>query len=168
MRRLEGRIKFLKKGGDLVTRLFLPLVLLLFLPVTPCTAEVVVAGNTYSYTRSPDFLSDVSPDYKIKRNPLALTKVTANKHRRAFMFVFLMNKDSNKEQYRQTAGYSHRQMHVLWTGSKKIVQPAAIENEYPVDFSIANYDEGFASREWNLVLPNKKPREVTVSFMWSF
>jgi hypothetical protein len=43
-----------------------------------------------------------------------------------------------------------------------------IEKEYPIDISVANYKDGYAPREWNIVMPSKKPKEVIVSLLWSF
>ena len=119
--------------------------------------------NTSGNNKYASFLSVVSPEYKINRNFLSLTKVSVNRRKQSFMFVFFMNKDkvnSNKDT-------SHTRMHVL--GPKRIMpEQRVIDDQYPVDVSVAKYDDGYASREWNLVLPNKKPREVTVSLMWSF
>ena len=115
------------------------------------------------------FLSQSSPDYQIKDNLIFLTKVPINRDKESLMFVFLMNRpkvDPNKA----IEPVSNRaKMHLLWTGSKRyMIQKKVIKDEYPMDVSIANYEDGFASGEWNFILPNKKPREVKVSLVWSF
>lgn len=119
------------------------------------------AKNKYNDAESTGLMSQISPDYKTNRNFLSLTKVPYHKSRRAFTFVFLLNKENRNK--------SHTHMHVLWTGSKKILrEQKVVDNQYPIDFSIANFDEGYSARQWNLILPNKKPREVVVSVLWNF
>ena len=123
-------------------------------------------GNKYA-----GFLSAVSPEYTVKKGFLSLTKVSVDRNRRALMFVFLMNQDKvDSGKLKGQVSDNHRtRVHVLWPGSKKIkLEQRLIEHEYPVDVSIANYEDGYAAGEWNLVLPTKKPREVKVSLLWSF
>jgi hypothetical protein len=109
------------------------------------------------------FLSDVSPEYIVDRNWLGLTKIVGDRNKRSIMVVFCMNKKKKETQPQRP------RIHILWTGSKKrMTDQMLIEREYPVDVSIANYRDGYAPREWNIVLPNKKPREVRVSLLWSF
>ncbi len=128
-------------------------------------SESAIIGPTPN-SKYAAFLSQVSPEYKVKRNFLSLTKISTDKHRRAFVFVFLMN---NKETARNNKDKERTRMHVMWTGSKKVMkEQKIIKNEYPIDFSIANYEDGYAPGEWNFILPNKKPREVRVSLMWAF
>ncbi len=132
-------------------------------------------GNKHVHRRYDGFLSSVSPDYKINRNFLSLTKVPNVNHKQAIMFVFLMN-NNRYERKRSSSDINtilkdnpRTRMHVLWPGSKKInLEQKIIADEYPVDISIANKEDGYAQGEWNLVLPNKKPREVRVSLLWSF
>lgn len=152
----------------MMNRSALVLVLLVFLP-TLCMAEMMVlTGTQYAPGRSTDFLSEISPNYRFN-NSLPLTKVRNNPRKQSFMFVFLMNKDKAKRLHRKTKDNPRSHMHLLWTGSKKLMpEQKVIENRYPVDVSIANYDDGYAAGEWNLVLPNKKPREVGISLMWTF
>ncbi|MBL8013817.1 MAG: hypothetical protein JNN05_08225 [Candidatus Omnitrophica bacterium] len=59
-------------------------------------------------------------------------------------------------------------MHVLWTGSRRLMKEQKVQQQYPIDFSIANFDDGYSPGQWNLILPDKKPREVVVSFLWNF
>ena len=60
-------------------------------------------------------------------------------------------------------------MHILWSGPNKMMpQQKEIKNEYPVDVSIANDDDGYAPGELNLLLPKKRPNGVTASLMWTF
>lgn len=123
--------------------------------------DLNTTGNKYA-----GFLSAVSPDYKINKNFLKLTKVPDIRRRQSIMFVFFMNKNKIDPTLKDN---SHTRMHVMWPGSKKLpLEQKAIDDEYPVDVSIANYEDGYASEGCNLVLPNKKPREVAVSLLWSF
>ncbi len=85
------------------------------------------------------------------------------------MFVFLMNNKAEENKPQEDSEHIRNRMHVLWTGSKKIVkEQKLIKDEYPVDVSIANYDDGYDANACNVVLPNRKPRGVSVSFVWSF
>ena len=108
-----------------------------------------------------------------------MTKVPYNKSRRAFNFVFLLNKENIKPDRSHDiydgrdaaslkSGKGHTHMHVMWTGSKKLMPDQKVEQQYPIDFSLANYDDGYSARQWNLILPSKKPREVVVSFLLNF
>lgn len=120
--------------------------------------------------------AEVSPDYEVPRNFLSLAKVPYSKDKEAVSFVFLMNEDTmaQEEQVHSEEGgtlkNSHRQsMHVVWTWTKRfMVEQKRIANQYPVDVSIANDEDGYAPRQWNLVLPEKKPREAVISLLWAF
>lgn len=117
------------------------------------------------------FLKAISPEYQLDKNILSLQKVSINRRKQSIMFVFLMNqvKESETNLQQQISGKPHKRMHVMWPGSKFLKQQQrVIDDEYPVDISIANYEDGYAAREWNFVLPNKKPKEVAVALMWSF
>ena len=130
---------------------------------TPLNA--LSADNRHSYRSSAGLISAISPDYTVKRGFLSLSKVSYTRHKEAIMFVFLMNKD--KADITTAKDNPRARMHIL--GSKKIFpEQRLIENEYPVDVSIARYDDGYAPEEWNLILPSKKPREVKVALLWSF
>ncbi len=121
-------------------------------------------------------MAQLTPDCAPNRNMLSLQKVPFNKNKRAIMFVFLMNKpkvDLRKAKVLPGEDVSEdkrKYMHVMWTGSRKIVRDQALfqDGYYPADVSIAHYDDGFAAGEWNMVLPRKKPREVDISLLWSF
>lgn len=148
--------------------------------------DMLSGRTTQVHPAQVDMMSSVSPDYVINRNFLDLTKISKSRRKQSVMFVFLMNgkKDNTEEQQgigrllpKQTLfhydamdkNHQRNRLHVMWTGPKKILKDQkVIENEYPVDLSIARYDDGYAPGEWNMVLPNKKPREVAVSLMWSF
>ncbi len=117
------------------------------------------------------FLSEVSPEYTIDSGFLYLTKVPYNRSKRSIMFVMLMNGDKHGLQQTKDLDSLHSgpRVHVLWPGSKKIkLQQKLIKDEYPLDISVANYEDGYAAGEWNMVLPYKKPREVKVSLLWVF
>lgn len=137
------------------------------------------ARNKYDQAKPSGLLSEVSPDYAVNRNFLSLAKVPKDRRRQAIMFVFMMNKDKDKAKAenekdqdpfgRLVAAAPRARMHILWTGPKKMVpDQKVIENRYPMDVSIAKYEDGYAPGEWNMVMPSKKPREVRVSFLWSF
>lgn len=144
-----------------MNRLLLVSLLWMLLPTLIAHAETLAAPNRYSSPRYGGFLSEVSPDYHIKPR-LDLTKVPSEQRKKAFTFVFLMNKKKPVEADR-------KHMHVLWTGSKKIMKDQKeFDDKYPVDVSMAQFDDGYAPGEWNVVLPDNKPREVAVAFMWAF
>ena len=117
------------------------------------------------------FLSAVSPDYgyRVNRNFLSLARVPISRRKRSIMFVFLMNDPNRRPTDAPSAKNERTRMHVLWPGTKRMrMEQQMIRNEYPVDVSVANYEDGYAPGEWNVVLPNKKPREIAVSALWSF
>ncbi len=123
----------------------------------------------YASPASRDLLSQVSPEYTVKKSVRVLSKVSSDKRKRAIMFVFLMDKKEkvNPNQAMESNEKPRSGMHVL--GSKKLVpEQKIVDDELPIDFSIAKYEDGYAAEEWNLVLPNKKPRELIVSLLWSF
>ena len=121
--------------------------------------------NIPSHRKYDGFLSAVSPEYTINMNFLLLTKVSYTRDKEAFMFVFLMNKD----QFKAPVSRDNLRTRIHILGHKGIFpKQRLIENEYPVDVSIAKYDDGYAPEEWNLILPSKKPREVKVALLWSF
>jgi hypothetical protein len=134
--------------------------------------------DKYEHLRSSGLLSQESPDYKINKNFLSLTKVNAGRRKEALMFVFLMDKVKNEDQDAQNEEPKksifkklnpRNHMHVMWTGPKRMMKEQQfIENQYPIDFSVARYDEGYSNEELNVVLPSRKPREIAVSLLWSF
>lgn len=133
--------------------------------------KTISKNNLHTQRPYDGFLAAVSPGYTIRRGFLSLAKTSVNRNKQSLMFVFFMNsdkKDSSKTT-NQDSDNSRARVHVLWPGSKKMnLEQRVIKNEYPVDVSIANYEDGYAPQEWNLVLPTKKPRKVSVSLMWSF
>jgi hypothetical protein len=145
-----------------MSKLVVALMFCILVPVFPSYAQSLyltsapVSPQTYT-----DFVRDVTPEYKIK-NKVPLTKVSTTRRKDAFTFVFVMNKREKVEK-------SPSQMHVVWTGSKKIVSDQkVIEDKYPLDVSIDNYDDGFASGEPNMVLPSRRPKGIGVAFVWAF
>ncbi len=120
------------------------------------------------YKESLGLISRITPDYKINRNFLSLSKVSINRRKEALMFVFLMNKekvDPNKTTV--ISKDNRKRLHIL--GSKKMFPDQKVfDNEYPVNVSVSKYDDGLAPQEWNFILPNKKPREVRIALMWAF
>lgn len=129
-----------------------------------------LGSNDIEHQRAyEEFLSSVSPRYRVNKNFLSLTQVPTQRVKDAFTFIFLMNNPHYKYKNQPQEGYQRMRMHILWTGPKKMLtEQKFIKNEYPIDVSIADYKDGYAEGEWNLVLPSKKPREVKVSLMWSF
>lgn len=123
-------------------------------------------------------IDEISPESRINMNYLALSKVPYHQSHRAFTFVFLMKKEKSeashqndiyqmsKTAYDKANPPTH--MHVVWTGTRKLLKEQKVEQQYPINFSIANYDDGYSSGQWNLILPQKKPREVVVSLLWNF
>ncbi len=143
------------------------------------TVNPLSKTNQYAQSNSSGLISQISPDYKVNRNFLALTRVPYNKSRRAFTFVFLIKNNKSKlghakEVYDSSSKTFVKEnprakMHVLWTGSRKLMpEQKVVDYQTPIGFSIANYDDGYSPGQWNLILPNKKPREVTVSFLMNF
>jgi hypothetical protein len=124
-----------------------------------------------------DLLAHISPDCAYKYNVLGLTQVPFHRESKAISFVYLMNKrkiDPNQHKIlpgEDVAVIKDRgRMHILFTGSKKYPkEQMVVENyDYPMDVSVAKYNDGFAPSEWNMILPRKKPREIDVSLLWSF
>src|ERR1041384_8273571 len=102
-----------------MNRLCLPLLFWVFLPFAISDADMVAfdeeslpitGSQKHSYA---GFLSSVSPDYSVNRNILALTPVPYNRDSRAINFVFFMNKKKTE--------IVRPRMHIMWTGSKKII-----------------------------------------------
>lgn len=133
----------------------------------------------YTSLKHHDFMSQLTPDYRVNGNLLSLTKVPFQpRSRRAFTFVFLMNKEKTARDYAGSLydgpqsvlakGHAKTHMHVLFVGSRRLVSQQTVEQKYPIDFSVANSEDGYSARQWNLILPNKKPREVAVSLLWNF
>ena len=124
--------------------------------------------KSHVHSKTLGLIPLISPYHKVREGFLTLSKVRNNRNRQAIMFVFLMNKekvDPNKPTV--VKNNSRVRMHIL--GSSKIFkEQKIIENELPLDVSMAKYEDGYASDEWNLVLPNRKPKEVRVSLLWSF
>lgn len=116
-----------------------------------------------------DFLAYASLEERKPAKKIALVKVNNTRKKQAFMFVFLMNRQKPQEAPKEDLAKKRKHMHIMWTGSKKLMpKQKNIENKYPIDVSIDNYSDGFVPGEWNLALPDKKPREVSISFLWSF
>jgi hypothetical protein len=125
------------------------------------------SDKKYSRSKYGGFLSQVSPEYSLNNNFLSLVKVSTPRRKQAFMFVFFMNPKGHARTLKEKIA-KHTHMHILWTGPKQLVSEQKIVRDYPVNFSIANHKDGYSQGEWNLVLPSKKPKEVAVSFLWSF
>jgi hypothetical protein len=135
--------------------------------------------KNYTTIHASGILEQISPDYKYNRNFLSLTRVPFQKNRRAITFVFLIKKNKNdlnssddvyvKGKNGKVKENYPTQMHVLWTGSKKLMsEQKIVDNHAPVDFSVANFEDGYSPGQWNLILPNKKPREVVISVLMNF
>jgi hypothetical protein len=116
------------------------------------------------------FLSTVSPMHT-NRKLLGLSKVPFDREKKELSFVFFMNRDKVDSRRSKVLDQDEQRprMHVLWPGSKQMdMDQNLIKDKYPVDVSIANYEDGYAPGELNVVLPSKKFREVKVSWAWSF
>ncbi len=122
----------------------------------------------YIYPDRKGGLSVISSGDAVKKRVLQLTKISNHRRRQAFMFVFFMDKaKADTARAAVTQDDRRGRMHVL--GPKRVFpQQHVIEDQYPVDISVARYDDGYAPEELNLVVPNGKPREVAVSWLWSF
>ena len=111
-----------------------------------------------SYAR---FLSEVSPEFGINRNILGLTKVNYRQRTdRSITFVFLMSDQKDSKM--------NTQIHLMLPFKKYVQEQRVVQNQLPIDFSVANYGDGFASDQWNVMLPRKKPREIDACLLWSF
>ena len=115
-----------------------------------------------------DLVSRLSPDYVLKKGLLQLNKVAHDRNKRALMFVFLMDKQKvDPDRPAAVKEVARARIHVL--GPKRVFpEQQVIESGYPVDISVAKYNDGYMPQACNFVLPSKKPREVAVSWMWSF
>lgn len=138
----------------------------------------VSANSKYAFTKPAGLMAQLSPDSRINRNRLALARAPYQKNGRAINFVFMIKKakaesDSSPKLYdlgktSKIKGHPSP-MHVMWTGSKRFMpEQRIVDVDSPVDFSIANYDEGYSPGQWNFIVPTKKPRELTVSLLLSF
>jgi hypothetical protein len=142
----------------------------------PIYNPLTLANKTPAPVKSA-LMTELGPDHIFNKNRLSLTKTGYKKEKKAFTFVFFMNKGKTGPKTSeltfegQTTSKKNLRprMHIMWTASKKILkEQQLIEDQYPMDVSIANYDDGFASDEWNLILPRNKPREIIFSWMWNF
>jgi hypothetical protein len=142
--------------------------------VNPLTTK-----SKYTSVRSSSLMSQLSPDSRPNYNMLALSRAPYHKNGRSINFVFMLKKaktqsDRSPDIYNrgsagQVQGLPRAPMHVLWTGSKRLMpEQKVVDYQSPVDFSIANYDDGYAPGQWNFVMPTKKPREITVSMLLNF
>jgi hypothetical protein len=123
--------------------------------------------NQYIYPDPVSVASSVSSDYFMQKNPLQLSKVSNNRRKRALMFVFFMDKAQVDPDRAAVKDDLRGRVHVL--GPKRIFpEQQVIEDKYPLDISGAKYTDGYAAQEWNFVIPSGKPREIAVSWLWSF
>lgn len=113
-----------------------------------------------------------SPDYSFDYNPFSLKKLNPYERDEAFMLVFFVQKGESraKDLGLESSDESDRnRIHVLWTGPKQLVpKPKMYEDQYSWDVSIANDDDGYLSGNFNLKLPDKRPKEVAASFLLNF
>lgn len=135
--------------------------------------------NKYAVKRPGGLMAQLSPDSRVNRNMLALSRAPYHKNGRSLNFVFMLKKsktnaDRSPDIYdRGNAADEKRRprapMHVMWTGSKRLMpEQKVVDVNSPIDFSIANYDDGYSPGQWNFIMPTKKPREVTVSLLMNF
>jgi hypothetical protein len=111
----------------------------------------------------------VSPDYTQRQGLLTLTSSSKDRRKESINFVYHVNKDKRAKKSYQTKNQDRPYLHVMWTASDKLLpEQKVIKDEYLVDISVADFDEGYAENDWNLVLPSREPNEVAVSVMWSF
>ncbi len=148
---------------------------------TPTKADAVTMAlgqpsSDPNVNASTNLFLDSFPQYKFNRNILALRHAHTDIRKRSFMFIFFMDRpDSQQKKFytgdltTENQDQQRPRMHILWTGPNKMMaEQKIIKNEYPVDVSIANDDDGYAPGELNLLLPKKKPNGVTASLMWTF
>ena len=142
--------------------------------VNPLTTK-----NKYTSARSSNLMSQLSPDSRPNYNMLALSRAPYHKNGRSINFVFMLKKAKspsdrspdiyNRGSAREVPVLPRAPMHVLWTGSKRLMpEQKVVDYQSPIDFSIANYDDGYAPGQWNFIMPTKKPREVTISMLLNF
>jgi hypothetical protein len=141
----------------------------------PAPIYSMVSSRLTSEWRRPGLISQLSPDCDAKHNILGLRKVPFNKDKKAIMFVFFMDKKNDLRKAKVLPGENVARdergyMHIMWTGSKKIVREQAFiqDGYYPADVSIGHFDDGFEPGEWNMVLPRNKPRAIKLAWLWSF
>lgn len=139
----------------------------------------LAAKKKYVSVHSRSLMSQLSPDTRPNYNRLALSRAPYHKNGRSINFVFMLKKANtqadrspdiyNRGSAGQVKGQPRAPMHVMWTGSKRLMpEQKVVDYQSPVDFSIANYDDGYAPGQWNFIMPTKKPREITVSMLWNF
>lgn len=132
----------------------------------------------YTPVNNTGLIAQLSPDSRVNHNRLALSRAPYHKNGRSINFVFMLKK-AKTEADRSPLIYDRGKsaqvkarpapMHVLWTGSKRLMpEQKVVDADSPVDFSIANFDDGYAPGQWNFIIPTKKPRELTVSFLLNF
>jgi hypothetical protein len=132
---------------------------------------ILSIGNRPAHRDCDAFLSEFSPVYRTNKNFLSLSKTPFDRDKKDVSFVFFMNRNKVDPHGSKVLDSEDRRtkVHVLWPGSKRMnMEQTLIKDEYPVDVSIANYEDGYSPGEWNVVLPSKKPNEVKVSWAWSF
>lgn len=121
------------------------------------------------------FMAQFSPESRINPNRLALQRVPYSRNKKSLNFVFFATKKSVRTNpsgdiYDKNLPMGKRPpMHVLWTGSNRLMpEQKVVGGNSPIDFSIANDDDGYSPGQWNFVMPTKKPREITVSILLNF
>ncbi len=134
--------------------------------------------NKYAPVKPAGLMAQLSPDSRVNHNRLALSRAPYHKNGRSINFVFMLKKaktESDRSPHIYDRGNSAQvkarpaPMHVMWTGSKRLMpEQKVVDVDSPVDFSIANFDDGYAPGQWNFIIPTKKPRELTVSFLLNF
>lgn len=141
------------------------------------------ADTLPSREKPSKFISAISLDDATNENIFSLSRVPNNNHREYFKFVFLLNsnkikshkaKEPPSKRSAENSGPALKKkertrVHLAVPGSKKLFsQQKLIKDQFLIDISIANYRDGYAREEWNVVLPSKKPRGALFCLMWFF
>ncbi len=111
-----------------------------------------------------------NPDVKFNRNTLNLQMAHPNISKKNFTFIYyIQKKDRMKEHLTGTKEELAAPVHILWTGPRSMVpQQTVVKNEYPINYSIADDNDGYMPGAMNLHLPKRKPNGVVVSAMFTF
>lgn len=116
-----------------------------------------------------------SPDYHFNRNVLNLRTAHPNIRKRSFMFIFYVEKKDHLKEHladpddKGVFAKRPAPLHVLWTGPRSMVpEQTVVKYDYPINFSLADDNDGFMPGGMNLQLPKKRPNGVSMSVMMTF
>jgi hypothetical protein len=102
------------------------------------------------------------------KRPLTHTRVNDHRRKQAFMFVFPLNQDkAGSGRSAALRDDTRTRIHGLRSIKLSPEQESNV-NRYLADLFVEKEEERYTPGEWNIVVPNKSPHEVTVSWLWSF